>query len=128
MRVQEHVETAWGFLEESDREFAKGDDLQASEKLWGAASHAVMAVAQERGWPYGSHRAMKTAVRRMAEQDDAPLLPGGFGFAEKFHANFYHGFMEDFDLESDRPMVRDFVHRVIALLPTNGVALRRDSE
>ncbi|MCE2458730.1 MAG: hypothetical protein J4G14_13110 [Dehalococcoidia bacterium] len=23
-----------------------GDNLQASEKLWGAASHAVMAVAQ----------------------------------------------------------------------------------
>ena len=63
---------------------------------------------------------MKTAVRRLAEQYDDPLLPGGFGFAEKFHANFYHDFMEDFDLESDRPLVRDFVHRVIALLPVNG--------
>ena len=128
MNVQDHVQTAQDFLEESDREFAKGDDLQASEKLWGAASHAVIAVAQEHGWPHGSHSAMKRAVRRLAEQYDDPVLPGGFGFAEKFHANFYHGFMEDFDLESDRPMVSDFVHRVIALLPTNGAGPMGDSE
>ncbi len=120
MLIQDHIETAQSFLEAADREFAQGDHLQASEKLWGAATHAVMAVAQQHGWPYGSHRAMKTAVRRLAEQYDDPLLPGGFGFAEKFHANFYHDFMEDFDLESDRPLVRDFVHRVIALLPVNG--------
>ena len=128
MRVQEHVETAWDFLEESDREFAKGDDLQASEKLWGAASHAVMAVAQQRGWPYGSHRAMKTAADRLGEIHDDSVLSNGFGVAEKFHANFYHGFMEDYQLDADRPKVRDFVHRVVALLPTNGAALRGDSE
>ena len=56
----------------------------------------------------------------MAETHDDPFLLGGFAFAEKFHANFYHDFMEDFDLEGDSPMVHDFVHRVIALLPTNG--------
>ena len=128
MRVQEHIETARDFLEESDREFSEGKDLQASEKLWGAASHAVMAVAQQHDWPYGSHRAMKTAVDMIAEEYNDPLLPGGFGFAEKFHANFYHGFMEDYQLDADRPMVRDFVHRVIALLPANGAAPRRDSE
>lgn len=120
MNVQEHVKTAQDFLEAAGREFDAGDHLQASEKLWGAASHAVMAVAQQHGWPYGSHRAMKTAVRRLAEQYDEPLLPGGFVSAEKFHANFYHDFMEDFDLEGDRPLVRDFVDRVLTMLPENG--------
>ena len=120
MRIREHIETAKSFLDAADKEFAAGDHLQASEKLWGAASHAVMAAAQQHGWPYGSHRAMKTAVLRLSEQYDDPLLPGGFVSAEKFHANFYHDFMEDFDLEGDRPMVRDFVHRVTALLPENG--------
>ena len=120
MLIQDHIETAQNFLDAADREFAAGDHLQASEKLWGAASHAVMAVAQQHGWPYGSHRAMKTTVRRLSERYDDPLLLGGFGFAEKFHANFYHDFMEDFDLDDDRPMVNDFVHRVIALLPDNG--------
>ncbi|MCY4653048.1 MAG: hypothetical protein OXC95_07775 [Dehalococcoidia bacterium] len=120
MKIRDHIETAQSFLEAADREFAAGDHLQASEKLWGAASHAVMAAAQQHGWPYGSHRAMKTVARRLAEQYADPFLLGGFAFAEKFHANFYHDFMEDFDLEGDRPMVRDFVHRVTGLIPENG--------
>ena len=71
---------------------------------------------------------MKTAVDMMAEDYDEPLLLGGFGIAEKFHANFSYGFMEDYQLDADRPKVRDFVDRVIALLPTNGATPRRDSE
>ena len=122
MRAQEHIETVHDFLEESDREFSEGKDLQASEKLWGAASYAVMAVAQQRGWPYGSHRAIKTAADRLGELHDDSVLSNGFGVAEKFHANFYHGFMEDYQLDADRPKVKDFVHRVIALLPQNGAS------
>ena len=121
-RAQEHIETAHDFLEESDREFSEGKDLQASEKLWGAASHAVMAVAWQRGWPYGSHRAMKIVADRLGEIHDDSVLSNGFGVAEKFHANFYHGFMEDYQLDADRPKVKDFVHRVIALLPENGAS------
>ena len=28
--------------------------MLGSEKMWGAASHAIMAVAQQRGSPYGT--------------------------------------------------------------------------
>ena len=80
MRVQEHIETARDFLDESDREFSEGKDLQASEKLWGAASHAVMAVAQQHGWPYGSHRAMKTAADRLGEIHDDSVLRRGLAW------------------------------------------------
>ena len=52
MTSAEHIETAKQFLADSDREFLDGDELQASEKLWGAASHAVMAIAEQRGLPY----------------------------------------------------------------------------
>ena len=122
MNSEAHIQTARGFLEAADKEFAAGDHMQASEKLWGAAAHAVIAVAQRNGWRHGSHRAMKTAVDMMAEEYNEPLLVGGFGFAEKFHANFYHDFMEDYQLDADRPKIHDFVHRVIALLPENGAS------
>ena len=46
MLAVDHAQTAEGFLADSDREFAAGDVLQASEKLWGAAAHAMMAVAE----------------------------------------------------------------------------------
>ena len=35
MEVQDHIATANEFLEAADREFAAGDQLQGSEKLWG---------------------------------------------------------------------------------------------
>ena len=43
MLVEEHVQTARVFLDESDTLFSEGDVLQGSEKIWGAAAHAVMA-------------------------------------------------------------------------------------
>ena len=73
MLTDEHTQTSQEFLIAADREFAAGDELQGSEKLWGAASHAIMAVAQRRDMPYGSHRTMINAARRIAEElnDDA---------------------------------------------------------
>ena len=82
--------------------------LQGSEKLWGAAAHAVMAVAQQRGWKYGNHYTLrrdgsidlqmrwKTIAHKRLELD----------VAEKFHANFYHNFMEDSELDMNRPLVQ----------------------
>ena len=115
MQTRDHVRTAREFLTAADREFDAGDHLQASEKLWGAASHALIAVAQQRDWPHGSHRALKTAAQLLVDETGDMALLAGFLAAQKFHANFYHDFMEDFDLDADRPTVKDFVDRLMAL-------------
>ena len=64
----EYGATARKFLEDSSRELIARDYRQASEKLWGAASQAVMAVAVQRGWDYESHRSMKNAAMRLSEK------------------------------------------------------------
>ena len=115
METSEHIQTAGDFLAVADREFDAGDILQASEKLWGAASHAVMAVAQQRGWAYGKHGNLKGVARWLYQETGETIFREGFSTAEKFHANFYHDFMEDFQLEEDRPVVRDFVIRLLDL-------------
>ena len=115
METQQHALTARDFLEAADREFAIGGRLQASEKLWGAASQAVIALAQQRGWPHDSHGAMKDAVTRLAREYDDPGIQAGYAVAEKLHANFYHGFMEDYQLIVDAALVRRFVEQVLAL-------------
>ena len=115
MNAEEHARTAEAFLVDSDREFRVGDHLQASEKLWGAASHAVMALAQNNGWAEGSHRALKFAVGKIADEPGDAALRGGFGAAEKFHYNARHDFMEDFEIREDREVVHDFTKRVLAL-------------
>ena len=116
MTEEHRAAAALEFLAASEREFAAGDVAQGSEKLWGAASQAVIAVAQRRGWRYGSHRDLKIAAVRLAEEQSDSQIASGFAIAEKFHANFYHLFMEDYELESDPEMVRNFVNRVLALL------------
>jgi hypothetical protein len=113
MMVGEHVQTARAFLDAADPEFADGDSMQASEKMWGAASHAVKAVAHERSWPCGSHRDLSVAVRRLSEECGDPSIRSGFGLAEKFHANFYTGFMEQYHIDQDRPFVQEFVERLV---------------
>ena len=115
MQVRDHLRTAREFLTAADTEFAAGDHLQASEKLWGAASHALIAVAQQRNWPHGSHRALRQAAQLLTDESGDTALDDGFAVAEKFHANFYHDFMEDFQLEADRPKVSSFVERLLVL-------------
>ena len=115
MLTREHTQTAQDFLEAADREFAAGDLVQGSEKLWGAAAHAVMAVAQQRGWEHRSHRSLKNAVIRLSQEQDDPLLASDFLAAEKFHRNFYHDDMEDYERDADRPIVERFVERMLAL-------------
>ena len=88
--------------------------MQASEKLWGAATQAVQAFTTRSGWADDSDRALKTAVERLADESGDPLIAAHFADAEKFHRNFYHGNMEDFERDVDRPKVRAFVVRVLA--------------
>ena len=68
----QHAQTALDFLEKADRHFAEGDQIQASEKLWGAAAQAIMAVSLQRGWPHTSHPAMKRAAERLAVEENDP--------------------------------------------------------
>ena len=116
MMVEEHIETALLFLEQSRQEFGVGDALQGSEKLWGAAAHATMAYAQQMGWPFGDHRSLKLAILRLVDERGDSSLRGGFSTAEKFHANFYHAFMQDFEIEGDPPIVHEFVNKVVAIV------------
>ena len=115
MLATERVETARQFLNDADREFEAGDMLQASEKLWGAASHVVIAEMQRREMKTSGHRAMILAVRQIAEEHGDMELRPGFAAARALHANFYHGFMEDYEYAENRELVRRFVERITML-------------
>lgn len=115
MRADEHVETAWDFLARSDMYFADGDRLQGSEKLWGAAAHAILALSRMRRWPLGSHSRLRENADRLYIELGESYLSTDFDSAERFHANFYHGYMTDSDIGMERPLVHRFVNRVLAL-------------
>ena len=119
MLTHEHAQTALEFLDKADQHFADGDQIQASEKLWGAAAHAVMAVAQERGWPHTSHPAIKRAAEQLSAEQNDLIIAAYFVAAEKYHFDSLHLFMEAEEWTTDRPKVRDLVARVLALRGNN---------
>ena len=116
MTEQEYAEYARKFLADADREFAAGERKQASEKLYGAANEALTAIAVRRDWKHRTHRDMKNVAQRLAEEFGEPFLSTGFNTAEKFHKNFFHDEMEDYEIETDRPYVHLFVNRVLTLM------------
>ena len=59
---------------------------------------------------------MKNVSQRLEEEHNDPLFVGGFAVAEKFHKNFFHDEMEEYEIVVDRPYVHRFVHRVLELI------------
>ena len=120
MEHEDHLQTARNFLTASDQEFSAGRPLAGVRETLGAATHAVMAVAVQRNWPCRTHRSLKLAVDRLATEFQDDLFHAGFTAAEKFHKNFYHDEMEDYEVTVDRPVVHRFVNRMLGLLGSNG--------
>ena len=118
--VEEYAAQALRFLEQSDAEFAAGDTRQGAEKLYGAACQIVIAASKQRGWRYNSHRDNKNATVRLAEEYDELFLRAGFLAAERFHVHFFHGNMEEYEIDADRPLARLYVLRMAELVERYG--------
>lgn len=110
--LPEHLRIADDLLVESDRLFAEGKELLGSEALWGAAAHALVAVALDRELPHDSHGALKKAARSLSAVPAQPQWLSEFNMAEQFHRHFYHGILTDRQIAADRPKVRRFVARL----------------
>ena len=114
--INQRVSVARDFLAKSNREFAVEDDLIAAELLWGAAAHALIAVAQHNGWRYDSHGALRNVAKQLAELQQRPQWRSDFSIAEDFHTHFYHGRLTERRKDLDRPKVARFVNRLLGLL------------
>ena len=114
--TEECVAQALEFLAQSEAEFAAGDTRQGAEKLYGAACQVVMAAAKQRGWAFRSHRDNKNTATRLAVEYGDLLLSLGFAAAERFHIHFYHGDMEDYEIDTTRPDVSAYVRHMASLV------------
>ncbi len=64
-RVDIYLKIHEELLRHSDDEYAKGDLVQASEKLWGAVVALLKAVAELRGWEHYSHRDYDVLISKL---------------------------------------------------------------
>ena len=116
MNAKDRVKAARKSLTDAARQFEAGDELKGSQKMWDAAEHAVFAVAQARGWKHATKKDLNAAIWTLYEESGDTEVLGGFSVAGKFRNNAEYDFMEDFQFDDDRQIVRNFVARTLALV------------
>ena len=88
--MEGHALMSRRFLEHARNQLAEGDRVQAAEKIWGAAAHALKAVGEQRGWIHDGHANVFDIGEHLGRE---------FGKSEEFdrylaradfmHRNFY---------------------------------------
>ena len=115
MSPREHRQVALDFLAASDAAFDRDEVVEGAMKLWEAAAHSVTAAAVAKRWPVGDRRLLKSAAERLAKEFSNPMIAGGYASAEEFSRHRSRDWMEDRQRDADRPLVHDFVERVLVL-------------
>ena len=87
--IESHEVHCTRMLEHAEQMIAKGDRVQASEKLWGAAAHKVKQIALERDWPNQSHADGWSIVSHLGKQSGEERITLLFHIANDFHQNHY---------------------------------------
>ena len=114
--VQDHAEAAHRLLKEADYELGRSNIGLTSEKLWEAASHAIKAVCVRRGWRHDEYEHLRDAVELLEKETGEKSLYSGFAIA--YNGQLFVGSLEEEDVDTDRPIVRKFVDKLLAAAET----------
>ena len=115
MKPAEYLAKAKEFLNQAEIGYINGDDeCEFCPMFWQAASHAVQAVAQNRGWDCADFSEQQRAVWRLSEEIDDHQFRHGFSVAENMYWHSQIGFVRPFD-DYDVAVVRYFINRMAAL-------------
>ena len=112
--VAYHRERSRHFLDLVDDALTRGELEEASNKVWGAAAHAIKAAAETRGWP---HRALpEESVDRLIREAGAPMdLWLQYLTASAYHQRFYGGPPPAHAIRAGRQLIAGFVQTLESL-------------
>ena len=112
---EKYAELSLRLLRQAQEEFDNGDRLQASEKAWGAAAHAMKAAAERRGWNHSNHGLLFAVASQIAGDTDNPPLRRLFSVASSLHQNFYEDWQPDISVQGGIDSVKELVEQMEAL-------------
>jgi stage V sporulation protein SpoVS len=76
-------------IAEADGYLRRRNNIQASEKGWGAAAQALKAVAEERGWNHRGHALIVDIAKQVSDEQGRTDIVAWFSTAQALHVNFY---------------------------------------
>ena len=90
------------------------DRLQASEKIWGAVSHAITAIAKKRNWPHSAYADKRDIARYIAEQANSPNINILYDAVYPYHTNFHEDIRDAADIGEGIRRAKEFVELLSA--------------
>ena len=113
---REHLAISHRFRDQGLAEVESGDLLQGSEKLWGAAAHAVKAVAEQRGWKHNGHYYLFKVIKELVLVTGDERLNEAFEAANQLHVNFYEDTLDSDEIDEQAQAVIDLVDMIDAIV------------
>ena len=86
--IQDHAAISRRCIGHAREELRKSDRLEASEKLRGAAAHALKAVAIQRGCEHTEHQNIHRIAIELGNEFGRPDFESRMRVANSFHVNF----------------------------------------
>lgn len=119
-RVAHYLERGAVYYSNFEHERQLGDKGKASEELWGVICSLLNAYhVLLQGKPIGKHSELsKFAESLLLSQPDGEELYKTFRNAEKLHANFYHMFLADDELNEIWARVQQLATKIESMLKT----------
>ena len=119
--IAHHRERSRRFLSLVDDELGRGELEEASNKVWGAAAHAIKAAAESRGWEHDAHVLLQRAVQRLIREEGAPQhLWGQYLIASAYHQMFYGHPPDAGHIQYGRDIIAEFIATLESLGETGG--------
>lgn len=100
------------FLRDAEELFRKGDHLQASEKLWGAAAEIVKAYAAKKGLKARTHGDLWDIVIDLDSRHRSIGLHKDFLTAGYLHSNFYEDELRPESVREAGEVVKVFIEKM----------------
>ena len=111
-----HRERSRHFLALVDDELARGELEEASNKVWGAAAHAIKAVAERRGWEHHAHALLEETVDRLVQEEGAPMdIWIQYLTASAYHQRFYGGPPPAGAIRAGKDLIAQFIDTLESL-------------
>ncbi len=110
--ADDHMAISRVFVDHARNELRLGNNLQASEKVWGAAAHAIKAIAIERGWRHQKHGYLFDIVSHIAKERGRPDFSDKMAIAGFYHTNFYENEFGEDDIRRAISTIEQFVNEL----------------
>ena len=92
-KTELHANLSEKYLSDAEELIKEEDYVQASEKLWGAASQMVKAVAAKRNLELRSHSDLNRFVAELRREVNEPEIRRLWQIATSLHQNFYEAWL-----------------------------------